>query len=270
MISVKNLTYATALFLAATAFSSCSKDEESTNNGTGKAKLQIRLTDAPGDYEEVNVDIQSVKIHSSGSANDNDAGWQTLTVINPGLYNLLDFANGADTLLVSADLPEGTISQIRLILGDDNSVKLNDGTTHDLTTPSAQQSGLKLQVHTELKKDVTYKMLLDFDAAKSIVKTGNGKYKLKPVIRVITDAVAGGIKGDVQPDTLNPAIYVLNGNDTVAGGFTTSTGEFLIRGINAGTYSVSFDSSVDTFDKVVPGVVVTNTGITDMGVVTMP
>src|SRR5690606_17698243 len=115
-----------------------------------------------------------------------------------------------------------------------------------------------------------YVMLLDFDAAKSIVKTGNGNYKLKPVIRVITDAVAGGIKGDVEPASASPAIYVLNNTDTIAGGFTIADGNFLIRGINAGTYSVRFDSSVDSLDKTVPAVVVTNDQITDMGTVTMP
>ena len=29
-------------------------------------------------------------------------------------------------------------------------------------------------------------LTIDFDAEKSVVKTGNGEYKLKPVIKVIT------------------------------------------------------------------------------------
>ena len=47
-----------------------------------------------------------------------------------------------------------------------------DGQERLLTTPSAQHSRLKLNVHAELKEGITYKMLLDFDAAPSIVKTG--------------------------------------------------------------------------------------------------
>ena len=60
-----------------------------------------------------------------------------------------------------------------------------------LTTPSAQHSGLKLNVHAELTEGITYKILLDFDAARSIVKTGSGAYNLKPVIRTITEATSG-------------------------------------------------------------------------------
>ena len=43
-----------------------------------------------------------------------------------------------------------------------------------LTTPSAQHSGLKLNVHAELTEGITYKILLDFDAVRSVVKTGSG------------------------------------------------------------------------------------------------
>ena len=40
---------------------------------------------------------------------------------NPGIYNLLDFTNGKDTLIADAELSGGSNSQIRLILGDNNS-----------------------------------------------------------------------------------------------------------------------------------------------------
>ena len=266
------ISYAIALFMGLAAFTSCSKDDEArSGNATGNAKLQVRLTDAPGDYEEVNIDIQSVQIHTNQNAGNNDGGWQTLSHINSGVYNLLDFANGHDTLLASASLPAGKISQIRLILGNNNSIKLeDDATVYPLSTPSAQQSGLKLQVHADLEHNVTYVMLLDFDAAKSIVKTGNGNYKLKPVIKVITDAVAGGIQGDIEPNNANPAIFVMQNTDTIAGGFTNSNGQFIIKGLTAGTYTVRFDSAIDSLDKTVTGVVVTNNQITNMGTVTLP
>jgi len=41
---------------------------------------------------------------------------------------------------------------------------------------------LKINVHAELQPNMSYKVVLDFDSDKSIVKTGNNKYKLKPVI----------------------------------------------------------------------------------------
>jgi hypothetical protein len=60
-----------------------------------------------------------------------------------------------------------------------------DGVSYPLSTPSAEQSGLKLQVNATLEAGVVYTILLDFDANKSIVVTGNNTYKLKPVVSII-------------------------------------------------------------------------------------
>src|SRR5262249_44086438 len=121
-----------------TALISCDLDSNVDNS-----RLEVWLTDAPGDYEEVNIDIQGIEINSSES--DNGNGWKSLHV-ESGVYNLLELTNGFDTLIGKLDLPPGKISQIRLILGNENSIKVN-GQMHDLSAPSAQQSGLKLQVH---------------------------------------------------------------------------------------------------------------------------
>jgi hypothetical protein len=173
----------------------CSDDNQT-------ARLEVRLTDAPGDYQEVNIDIQSVEVHSS-EGNQN-SGWTTLDV-EEGVYNILELTNGLDALLATAELPVGRISQIRLILGDNNSVKI-DGVTHPLSTPSAQQSGLKLNLQAELTEGITYTITLDFDAARSIVEKGNGTYSLKPVIRALETATSGSIKGTVNPLAAAPAV----------------------------------------------------------------
>ncbi|HEY4650939.1 MAG TPA: DUF4382 domain-containing protein [Pontibacter sp.] len=244
-------------------FSAC--DSDSDNSATGTSKLQVRMTDAPGDYEEVNVEIESVQVHRGNT--DGEDGWITLDEIHPGIYNLLDFANGRDTLLASAELPAGSISQIRLILGDENTVKLKNGDIVDLKTPSGQTSGVKLQVNANLEADVTYVMLLDFDAAKSVVPKGNGGYNLKPVIRVISQAVAGGIKGKVTPAEYKPGIYVISAESDTLGGFANEAGDFLIKGVPAGTYTVKFYTEGGAHDKVVENVVVSQNAIKDLGTV---
>lgn len=243
-------------------FTSCDNQEES-----GSARLQVRLTDAPGDYAAVNVEVIGVEIHRETA--DNGTGWENLPLVKTGMINLLELTNGKNLLLASADLPAGEISQIRLKLGDNNTLTLKDGRTVALTTPSGQTSGLKLQVNAELKADVTYEMLLDFDAAKSIVPRGNsGQYNLKPVIRVITQAVKGGIRGKVDPAAAKPGILVLAGTDTIAGGFTdAATGEFLIKGIPAGAYTVEFTAAEPYKTKETRTATVTNTDITDIGTV---
>jgi hypothetical protein len=234
----------------------CDSDEKN-------ARLQVWLTDAPGDYEAVNVEVIGVEVHVGDG--ENESGWKSLNV-DGGVYNLLELTNGLDTLLGEIEIPAGKVSQIRLKLGNENSIRI-DGEDHDLDTPSGQQSGLKLQVHETLSAGVTYKILLDFDVARSIVVTGNETYKLKPVIRTITEAVDGAIKGKVNPKEATPAIYAIVGVDTVATTFSDSTGAFLIRGLAAGSYDVSVVPNSNYTPVLKENVSVTIGNVTDLGVV---
>jgi len=230
---MKKLIYVViALFM----FGACS--EESINN-TENAVLKVRLTDAPADYQEVLVDIQDVMINMS--TDDDTVGWQSLDIMYPGVYNLLDFTSGLDTLLVERELPAGTITQVRLILGENNQVKVNDE-YYDIQTPSAQSSGLKLNLHTELIEGLTYTLWIDFDAGRSIVQKGNGGFLLKPVIRAYTEAENGGIKGVVDPVEAKPYVMAISAsNDTMGTYADTISGEYLINGLEAGEYNLKLE-----------------------------
>ena len=240
----------------------CKKDSPTgTTNASPNSNVKIYLTDSTGPYQEVNIDIRQIEIHSTGG------GWQTDSILKPGIYNLLDYSNGLDTLIFKNNLPAGTISQIRLILGANNTIKVG-GVTYPLSTPSAQQSGLKLQIHKDIQPGVIYAITLDFDAAKSIVKTGNGSYILKPVIRTTTEEVnVGGIKGIVAPPMITP-VFAIKGTDTI-GGFTNANGDFLIQGLVPGTYSVLITPPAPYKDTTITNVVVVggqikNTGTTNL------
>ena len=210
--------------------SACSSDG-------GEARLSVRLTDSPVDYEELLIDVQDIKINVSL---DEEGGWKSLTNVEKGIYNLLEFTNGLDTLLADEILPAGTISQMRLVLGTNNNVVI-DGISHPLETPSAQQSGLKFNIHAELTEGITYKLWIDFDAGRSVVEKGNGKYLLKPVIRTYTEASSGAIKGSVTPVEAKPYIMAISAkNDTLGTYADEETGFFLIRGVEAGDYDVEF------------------------------
>lgn len=222
-----------ALFLG--LLFTCSLNSCSKNDSAEKAKLQVRLTDDPAGYDAVNIDIQDVQINVTG---DDDKGWQSLPGVKKGIYNILDLVNDKDTLLADADIPSGKLHQIRLVLGDNNSIVLNGVSTH-LETPSAQQSGLKLNVQQDVKGGILYTMVLDFDAARSIVATGSGKYNLKPVIRTVLNAVGGSIRGAVTPSSVLTAVYAINGTDTLTT-FTDGTGAYLIKGVPAATYNMLY------------------------------
>ncbi|MBN8678343.1 MAG: DUF4382 domain-containing protein [Chitinophagales bacterium] len=157
--------------IACIAFFSCEK------NATDQTTLHIHLTDGPGDFQQVNVDIQEIRIKSA----QDSAQWISLPT-NAGIYNLLDFQNGIDTLIASGPVPLDTLKEVRFILGPNNSVMV-DSVLYALETPSAQQSGLKIKINKHLNLDVNT-LLLDFDAAESIKIQGNGVYRLHPVIKL--------------------------------------------------------------------------------------
>src|ERR1043166_2189918 len=183
------------------------KKSSSASSESNSTTYNIRMTDAPGNFQQVNVEIVGAEVHS-----DETDGWVALNV-HEGIYNLLDFSNGKDTLIASGSVATGIVSQIRLILGTHNTVMV-DSQVYNLETPSAQQSGLKLQVHHELSKGIDYNVVLDFDAAKSIVLTGSNKYMLKPVIRTIVKALNGAIQGTVNPAASRPAVWAVSATDT--------------------------------------------------------
>ena len=250
------------LFLSALtmiSFSACS-DEES-----GNARIVVRLIDAPAEYQEVNVDIQAIEVNTSEDGDN--SGWMELDNTNPGVYNLLDLTNGLSVVLADTEIPAGYVSQIRLILGEDNTLKMDDQ-VHDLSTPSAQQSGLKIQLKTTLSAGITYEVYLDFDAARSVVEAGNsGKYNLKPVIRAFAEAQDGAISGMVLPLEASPAVYAIQGSDTINSTYTDDNGEFTLRGLEAGSYKVGIDPVAGYQQQSVEDVQVEIGAVTDIGTV---
>ncbi len=231
--------------------------ETQSYNSTG---VNIMLTDAPADYKEVWIDIQSVEIHSSSDSSEGQ--WITLVNFHSGLYNLLDYSNGNDTLLGSANISAGKISQIRLVLGDQNSVVTEEG-TYPLKVPSGSSSGLKINLHETLQEGIMTNIWIDFNASKSILKKGNASYSLKPVIRAYTENISGAIKGIVDPKESLPTVFAIINTDTLTTKANTD-GYFFFGGVPAGTYSVKFEPVDPYLDSTVVGVQVVNGEFTDM------
>ncbi len=222
-----------ALLIALVAFllAACKKNDPEVTREP--SPVFIRMTDAPGPYTAVNVDIQSVEVTSNGKS-------ITLNT-SPGIYNLLDFSNGLDTLIATGSVNAEKIQQIRLILGPINSV-VSAGKTYSLATPSADQSGLKLQVHKTLEAGVAYSILLDFDANQSVVEEGNGSYKLKPVIRTIDSAISGAIKGVLSVAGVPANVTATSGENSYST-IVNANGEFILKGLPAGTYTLTVTPS---------------------------
>lgn len=238
-LSIKRIAF---VGLVAGAMAACNSKESSAPQNT---RLEVRLTDAPNDIvKEVWVDIKDIQINSGDSSS-----WTSLSNIHPGLYNLMDLTDGRDTLLADATIPSGRLSQIRLILGENNYLITADDQKEMLTTPSGQESGLKVKVDSDLSGGILYRLILDFDAGKSVVKAGaSGRYILKPVLRVLSFVPSGGIlQGYVAPDSIQTNIYAIMGPDTIAS-TSSFNGNYQFRDIKSGDYLLSFVPVSDSFN----------------------
>ncbi|MDB5246018.1 MAG: hypothetical protein JWQ40_412 [Segetibacter sp.] len=166
-------TIVSLLFLPVVFFIACSK----TTDDTSTTQIIIRMTDAPYNAQEVNVDIRAVRVNFAGDS----TGWHTLNT-TAGVYDLLKFQNGTDTALASGTVPRSNLKELRFILGSNNSIKINN-VVYPLTIPGGDESGLKIKVNKNLASS-SDSLLIDFDADASIYMTGAGQYRLKPVIKL--------------------------------------------------------------------------------------
>jgi len=171
----KILVFAAIVLTASVIFISCKKDD--TQPGT--SRLNVRLTDAPTAFEEVNVDIREVRVKFSDDTLS--TGWVSLTTF-PGVYNLLAYQNGVDTLLGTGVFPTQVVKEIRFVLGPNNTIK-DAGVVYPLTIPSGSESGLKIKINKSLNATLET-VIIDFDAALSVKKEGPGDYKLRPVLKI--------------------------------------------------------------------------------------
>lgn len=267
MIRQRLLLIPLVLTLAGTLlFAGCGGSGTGATGETGT--MEVQLHDAPADYEKVNVHIERVEVNNT----ENDTGWVEISSPQQ-TYDLLELTNGATEVLGTKQLPAGTYEQIRLILSREGHSVVVDGTSHNLFIPSGEQTGIKLNVNAEIKPDITYTLLLDFDASRSVVERGNEQsgvdYLLKPVINATNKAESGNIAGTVQPADAQPFVYAIAGSDTLSSTRADTTdGSFKLIGLEDGTYTVSVNPTNDTYQtKDTTGVEVTVGETNDIGTI---
>lgn len=243
------LSLAISTLVAAAALAACGGGGgSSTPTPTpGMGSVRASLTDAPAcGYDEVNVTVNKVRVHMSATAADTASGWTDIALAAPVKVNLLTLTNGLVAPLGTAALTAGHYSQIRLVLDANtadnmaNSVKPTGGTLQNLITPSAVQSGLKLNGEFDVAAGQQADVVIDFDACKSIVTRGNGKYALKPVLKMLP-AVLNGISGVIAPAQLTSKVMISAQQAGVVVSSTVPdpvTGAFLLSRLPAGSYDV--------------------------------
>lgn len=235
-------------------FTAC---DVSDSEGTGT--LRVHLTDSPADYAEVNVQIQQVLVKRIDNETEDDTtstegmddddiednGWEV--VFNGDMtVNLLDYQNGKTLELGEVELETGHYQEIRLVLGENNSLVMDGGESFNLHTPSAQTSGYKLKVDATIEDGEQYDLVIDFDASQSIVVRGNGMFNLKPVLRTVDLYNTATISGVITPVEADAYVYTVADEDTI-GTTPDEEGAFTLFGLHEGTYDIWVEASNEMY-----------------------
>ena len=243
---------------------SCTPVDE--NASIHSARVIITLVDSPAEYREVNIDLQEISLKTDGTK-END-GWITLPNFTPGAYNILEFTGGQQLPLADMEFPSGTISQIKVKLGKNNTLKIGDHISN-LMLANAYANGYIFNVHEVVTGGSTYYYRIDFDAAKSVTSLGStGQLLLKPVVKLISESSTGSISGKIEPAEKNVLVNVIVSNTIVASSYAPeNSSNFFIPGLEAGIYDISFESSDNDLQQFERNVSVSVGYVTDMGMI---
>jgi hypothetical protein len=163
----------------------------------GTGTLSVKITDSPfSDAKALLITFSEVSVHTS------DGNWVTLPFAGDASARTCDLKRlvGAEDVLGTGPLDPGHYTQLRLTVSSATIYF-----ARQTTDPSACAPTMTLETGTEVGTAVdvpsgtvklvrefdvtgstTTTILLDFDGDKSVHQTGNGAYKMQPVIKVVS------------------------------------------------------------------------------------
>lgn len=239
----------------ASGFTSCKKDDD---NDAKANSFKVRMTDGPGDYAQLNVQVTSVDVYSSSQ------GWVNLSSQTQSI-NVLSLTNGAEMQLAnSTNVSAGTYTKLRITFGSQASLMLVGGGSSVSLNWTGNTQQVEVTIDEQVSSSAGASLLVDFNVAESISEVG-GIFNLSPVITAINDENTG-VKGQVQG--ASSVMVKLEGNRTYTT-YVNSQGNFLIRGMEPGTYTAYFTASGSITAHEVDNVIVTQDQVTGMGTINL-
>ncbi|MDP1728373.1 MAG: DUF4382 domain-containing protein [Bacteroidota bacterium] len=212
---------------------SCKKNENPPEVYQNTKFYTVSMTDNPGNYAGLSTEIKGVAAFSPKK------GWVVLNS-NTQVVEVLKLTNGKEILLGSiSDSAAFDFTKLKIIFGQHHWLKLKCKGAYPYSGEVESSHELEFEGDKELIIELGCNLgnavLIDFDVAASIIRDGD-KYILKPCIKVIKDAKTG-VSGKLSGES-RAAVSLSNGEKTYIG-FANAEGEFLIRGIEEGTYDLS-------------------------------
>ena len=182
---MNNLTKLRLVLLTSivTFFYNCS-DSVETMPQEEPTMLSVTLESSLATYDALNVEIADVLIKTKDNGAAPDC-WISLHANGLGTVDLMSLTNGSDALLVS-DFPVkgGEIYEVKLILGNNNSVVLN-GETFSVSAPENHQNGLSVPSTHYLNGGNRYIINLVVNTENAVVENEISSYKyLEPSMSV--------------------------------------------------------------------------------------
>jgi Domain of unknown function (DUF4382) len=283
------LSFASLMAIAVVIFATACNKSNSFESAAGQQSLSLYLTDGPGLFDKVLLDIKSVKVlvdTSKDTRKHDNCNWNSMGAddrkkdsgfvwhdlgIKAGIYDLLQLRNGTDTLLAEASITKGSIRLIKIELGTNNSL-VKDSVSYPLSLPAGAQNFVLIETKGHEYDEYLpgrNRIWLDFDVARSIVQERNGTFYLRPVFHFFTKKLSGNIVGRITPQRdAKAVITIYNATDT-AYALPTPEGYFNVRCLKDGTYSVFVNASSPYIDTTINNVVVTAPKETSLGLITL-
>lgn len=235
MKPINRLSIATVVIFVV-MLSACGGSGGSSGSTNGSGALTVRMTDGPVDTAfHVYIQLHGLEIQSASGelttlnyCQDPSDPTQTVlsttactTPVASKQLDLLALTGGlSDFLLDKFTLPAGHYVWIRLLVdtgGSLDSYVVDATGSHELTIPSGDETGLKLNRGFDVAADGDADFTLDFDLRKSLHVTGTGDYLLRPTVRMVDSIDVGRVAGTVSPSLITagctPAVYVFEGSN---------------------------------------------------------
>ncbi len=202
----------------------------------------------------------------------------SVTPADPLMINLLEYQNGERAMLLdAATVAAGDYNWMRLLVVEADSYVVVDDQQHPLEIPSGEQSGLKLNRGFSVAVGSLTDFTIEIDLRKSLTVTGNGRYKLRPTLRLVDNLETNSLSGTVAAallvsdtcsngdnDAIGNAVYVfgeggavqdIQGNDgdplttaTVSYDSDSGTYRFTVAFLAYGSYRLAFTCNASKDD----------------------
>lgn len=233
--------FSAALVSIALVLGACSKEDVKSNNNAQDNEPQsfkVRMTDNPGDYKALDVQITSVQAFNAQS------GWVVLDS-SVQSYNVLDYTNGSDVeIAYQEEADSGNYTLLKIVFEPEATLTLNEnfdsiafgGIANAVINVDWRGSNeVLIEINENVNSEQGANVLVDFDVANSIENNGDGSVDFTPVINEVENE-STRVEGQVVA-TANAMLMLTNGNDTLTS-YVDASGSFTFMGMQEGVYDL--------------------------------